>query len=70
MNINADASFSLIPVDKEECESYELTTAAEDDEEQQARSRPKRVVKKRTLEDFVEGINMKQLLSMTYVVDV
>ncbi|MED6285740.1 hypothetical protein CHARACLAT_032233 [Characodon lateralis] len=46
-------------MDKEECVSYELTTAAKDDEEQQVHSRPKRVVKKRTLEDFVEGINMK-----------
>lgn len=57
----------MIPVDKEECESYELTTAAEDDGEKLPHSRAKRVVKKRTLEDFVEGINMKQLLSMSYV---
>lgn len=66
MNINADASFSLIPVDKEECETYELTTAAEDDEEQLIHPRPKRVVKKRTFEDFVEGMNRKPLLSMLF----
>lgn len=62
MNINADVSLSFIPVEKEECESYELSTAAEvSDDEELALSRPKRVVKKKTLEDFVECINMKHL---------
>lgn len=62
MNINPDVLLLFIPVEKEEFESYELITAAEvSDDEELALSHPKRVVKKKTLEDFVEGINMKHL---------
>ncbi len=55
-------------VDREECELYNFSTAAEGSGDELAISKPKRIGKKKTFDDFVEGMIMKQLCSRSKIV--
>ncbi len=55
-------------MDREECELYNFSTAAEGSGDELAISKPKRIGKKKTFDDFVEGMIMKQLCSRSKIV--